>query len=238
LLLGQRAVDGAPGASPGAEAVLNLLALSGAVVTGEATLCTKRVAQTVLAPGADYGLALKGNRGAVHTQVQQFWHAAAAQDFAGVTVRRVRRCNTGHGRTEERRSLAVAAPQLPPLVQRWPAVASVIMVERMRHTAERTQQACHYYLSSLPPKGQTLHYAIRQHGRVENDLHWCLDVSLREDQCRIRDLRAAENVAMVRRMALQLLKRQPGETVGVPIRRLRAGWDNAYLVQVLSTGLT
>ncbi|MGE0826334.1 MAG: ISAs1 family transposase [Candidatus Binatia bacterium] len=65
-----------------------------------------------------------------------------------------------------------------------------------------------------------------------------LDVSFREDHCRIRDLRAAENVAMVRRMALQLLKRQPGETVGLPIRRLRAGWDNGYLVQVLSTGLT
>ena len=218
--------------------MLKLLALDGAVVTGDANLCTKRVAQTVLAQGADYVLALKGNRGPVYRQVSQFWQAAAAQDFAGVTVRRVRRCNTGHGRTEERRSFAVAAPTLPPLVQRWPGVASVIMVERRRRTAERTQQDCHYYLSSLPPKVQTLHYVIRQHWRVENDLHWCLDVSLREDQCRIRDLRAAENVAMVRRMALQLLKRQPGEPVGVPIRRLRAGWDNAYLVQVLSTGLT
>jgi predicted transposase YbfD/YdcC len=238
LLLGQQAVGGAPGESPGAEAVLKLLTLTGAVVTGDANLCTKRVAQTVVAKGADYVLALKGNRGAVHTQVHQFWQRAAAQDFAGVAVRRVRRVNTGHGRREERRSFAVAATQLPPLVQGWPGVASVIMVERARHTTTRTQQECHYYLSSLPPKVQPLHYAIRQHWRVENDLHWCLDVSFREDQCRIRDLQAAENVAMVRRMALQLLKRQPGETVGVPIRRLRAGWDNAYLVQVLSTGLT
>ena len=238
LLLGQRAVGGAPGESPGAEAVLKLLTLTGAVVSGDANLCTKRVAQAVVEQGADYVLALKGNRGAVHTQVHQFWQTAAAQDFAGVTVRRVRRRNTGHGRTEERRSFAVAARQLPPLVQRWPGVASVIMVERSRRTAARTQHQRHYYLSSLPPKVQTLHYAVRQHWRVENDLHWCLDVSFREDQCRIRDLRAAENVAMVRRMALQLLKRQPGETVGVPIRRLRAGWDNAYLVQVLSAGLT
>ena len=238
LLLGQRAVAGAPGESPGAEVMLKLLALTGAVVTGDANLCTKRVAQIVLAQGADYVLALKGNRGAVHRQVQQFWSAAAAQDFAGLAVRRVRRRNTSHGRTEERRSFAVAAAKLSPLVQCWPGVASVIMVERVRHTGERMQQECHYYLSSLPPKVQTLHYAIRQHWRVENDLHWCLDVSFREDHCRIRDLRAAENVAIVRRMALQLLKRQPGETVGVPIRRLRAGWDNAYLVQVLSTGLT
>jgi predicted transposase YbfD/YdcC len=238
LLLGQQAVSGAPGESPGTEAVLKLLVLTGAVVTGDANLCTKRVAQTVLAQGANYVLALKGNRGPVHTQVRQFWQAAAAQDFAEVRVRRVRRVNTGHGRTEERCSFAVAATQLPPLVQRWPGVASVIMVDRVRHTAQRTQRERHYYLSSLPPKVQTLHYAIRQHWRVENDLHWCLDVSFREDLCRIRDLRAAENVAMVRRMALQLLKRQPGETVGLPIRRLRAGWDNDYLVQVLSTGLT
>jgi predicted transposase YbfD/YdcC len=238
LLLGQRAVEGAPGESPGAEAVLKLLALKGAVVTGDANLCTKRVAQTIVAQGADYVLALKGNRGPVHTAVHQFWQAAAAQDFAGVAVRRVRRLTTGHGRTEERHSFAVAASVLPALVQSWPGVASVIMVKRSRSTAARTQHDCHYYLSSLPPKVQTLHYAIRQHWRVENDLHWSLDVSFGEDHCRIRDLRAAQNVALVRRMALQLLQRQPGETVGVPIRRLRAGWDNAYLVQVLSTGLT
>ena len=238
LLLGQCVVGGASGESPGAEAVLKLLTLTGAVITGDANFCTKRVAQTVVTRGGDYVLALKGNRGAVHTQVHQFWQRTAAQDFAPVAVRRVRRINTGHGRMEERRSFAVASTRLPALVQRWPGVASVIMVERVRLTAQRTQHACHYYLSSLPPKVQTLHYAIRQHWRVENDLHWCLDVSFREDQCRIRNLRAAENVAMVRRMALQLLKRQSGEIVGLPIRRLRAGWDNAYLVQVLSTGLT
>lgn len=238
LLLGQRVVAGAPGESPGAEAVLKLLALDGAVVTADANLCTKRVAQAIVAQGAAYVLALKGNRGPVHAHVQQFWQAAAAQDFAEGAVRRVRRRNTGHGRTEERRSFAVAATKLPPLVQRWPGVASVIRVERIRHPAERTQQDRHYSLSSVPPKVTALHHAIRQHWRVENDLHWGLAVSFREDQCRIRDLRAAENVAMIRRMALQLLKRQPGETVGVPIRRLRAGWDNAYLVRVLATGLT
>jgi len=81
----------------------------------------------------------------------------------------------------------------------------------------------------------TLHHAIRQHWRVENDLHWWLDVSSRGDHCRIRDLRAAENVALVRRMALPLLKRQPGEKVGVPSRRLRAGWDKAYLVPIRIT---
>jgi hypothetical protein len=69
-------------------------------------------------------------------------------------------------------------------------------------------------------------------------LHWCLDVSFKEDHCRVRHLRAAANLALVRRLALQLLNRQPGETVGLPIRRLRAGWDNASLVQVLATGLT
>jgi predicted transposase YbfD/YdcC len=238
LLLGQREVAGAPGESPGAEAVLKLLALAGAVVTGDANLCTQRVARTIVGQEADYVLALKGNRGPVHTQVRQFWRAAAAQDFAGIPVRRVRRLSTGHGRSEERCSFVVAATALPPLVQRWPGVASVVMVERVRSTATRTQREQHYYLSSLPPKVRTLHHAIRQHWRVENDLHWCLDVSFREDPCRVRHLRAAENLAMVRRMALQLLKRQPHETVGLPIRRLRAGWDNDYLVQVLATGLT
>lgn len=153
-------------------------------------------------------------------------------------MRQVRRVNTGHGRVEERCSRAVAAAALPALVQRWPEVASVVMVERVRRTAQRTQRQCHYYLSSLPPQGQTLHHAVRHHWRVENDLHWCRDVSFGEDRCRVRDHRAAENLAMVRRMALQLLKRAPTVAGGLPIRRLRAGWDTAYLVQVLATGLT
>jgi len=238
LLLGQQAIKGAPGESPGAAALLKLLALEGAIVTGDANFCTQRVARAVRGQGAEYLLALKGNRGAVYTQVQQFWRAAAATDFAEVQVRQVRRVNTGHGRVEERRSRAVAAAALPALVQRWPDVASVVMVERVRHTAQRTQRQCHYYLSSLPPKVQTLHHAVRHHWRVENDLHWCLDVSFGEDRCRVRDHRAAENLAVVRRMALQLLKRATTVSGGLPIRRLRAGWDTAYLVQVLATGLT
>jgi predicted transposase YbfD/YdcC len=238
LLLGQQAIKGAPGESPGAAALLKLLALEGAVVTGDANLCTQRVARAVRAQGAEYLLALKGNRGAVHTQVRQFWTTAVAADFADVRVRQVRRVNTGHGRVEERRSSVVAASALPSLVQRWPDVASVIMVERVRRTATRTQRERHYYLSSLPPKVQVLHHAVRQHWRVENDLHWCLDVSFGEDRCRVRHHRAAENLAMVRRMALQLLKRESVGSGGLPIRRLRAGWDTAYLVQVLATGLT
>jgi predicted transposase YbfD/YdcC len=181
VLLGQRAIKGAPGESPGAAALLKLVALEGAVVTGDATFCTQRVARAVRTQGADYLFALKGNRGAVHAQVRQFWTAAAVADFADVRVRQVRRVNTGHGRVEERRSSAVAASALPPLVQRWPEVASVVMVERVRRTATRTQRERHYYLSSLPPKVQVLHYAVRQHWRVENDLHWCLDVSFGED---------------------------------------------------------
>jgi hypothetical protein len=89
----------------------------------------------------------------------------------------------------------------------------------------------------LPPTVTTLHDASRPHWRLEHDVPWWLEVSFREDQCRMRDLRAAENVGRVRRMAVQLLNRQPGETVGLPIRRWRAGWDKAYLVQGLSTGL-
>jgi predicted transposase YbfD/YdcC len=238
LLLGQRALKGAPGESPGAATLLKLLALEGAIVTGDANFCTQRVARAVRAQGAEYLLALKGNRGAVPTHVQQFWPAAAATDSAHVRVQQVRRVNTGQGRVEGRRSSVVAASARPPLVQRWPAVASVVMVERVRHTATRTQRKCHSYLSSLPPKVQVLHRAVRQQWRIENDFHGSLDVSFGDDRCRIRDHRAAENLGLVRRMALQLLKRDSTGSGGLPIRRLRAGWDTAYLVQVLATGLS
>ena len=237
LLLGQRAIKGAPGESPGAAVLLKLLALGGAIVTGDANFCTQRVARAVRAQGADYLFALKGNRGTVHTQVRQFWTQVTAAGFADGRVRQVRRVNTGHGRGEERRSSVVAVSALPPLVQRWPDVASVVMVERVRRTATRTQRQRHYSLSSLPPKVQVLQRAVRQHWRIENDFHWSLDVSFGDDRCRVRHHRAAENLAMVRRMALQLLKREATGPGGLPIRRLRAGWDTPYLVQVLATGL-
>jgi hypothetical protein len=132
LLVGQQAMKGAPGESPGAAALLKLLALEGASVTGDATCCTQRGARAVRGQGAEYLLALKGTRGAGYPQGQQCWRAAAAPDFAAVPVRQVRRVNTGHGRVEERRRRAVAAAALPALVPRWPAVASVVMGERVR----------------------------------------------------------------------------------------------------------
>jgi predicted transposase YbfD/YdcC len=238
LRLGPRAPKGAPGESPGAATLLKLVALEGAIVTGDANFCTQRAARAVRARGAESLLALKGNRGAVHTHVRPFWQAAAATDFAHVRGRQVRRVNPGQGRGEERRSSGVAASARPPLVQRWPDVASVVMVERVRHTATRTPRKCHSYLSSLPPKAQVLHRAARQHGRIESDFQWSLAVSFGDARCRLRDPRAAENLGLVRRMALQLLKRASTGSGGLPIRRLRAGWDTAYLVQVLATGLS
>jgi hypothetical protein len=141
LLLGQRAIKGAPGESPDAAELLPLLAVEGAIVPGAANFCTQRVARAVRVQEAQYLLARKSKRGAGYAQVQQFWATAAAADFADGRVRRVRRVTTGHGRTEERSSFAVAASALPPLVQRWPDVASVVMVERVRRTATRTQSA-------------------------------------------------------------------------------------------------
>jgi predicted transposase YbfD/YdcC len=238
LLLGQRAIKGAPGEAPGAAVLLKLLALEGAIVTGDANFCTQRVARAVRAQGADYLFALKGNRGPVQTQVRQFWTQGTAAGFADGRVRQVRRVNTGHGRGEERRSFAGAASALPPLVQRWPDVAFGVRGERVRRTATRTQRQCPSYLSSLPPKVQGLPRAVRQQWRIEKDFHWSRDVSFGDDRCRVRHHRAAENLARVRRMALQLLKRESPGPGGLPIRRLRAGWDTAYLVQVLATGLS
>jgi hypothetical protein len=174
----------------------------------------------------------------IRLKLHPCWTQVTAAGFAAGRVRQVRRVNPGHGRGEERRSSVVAVSALPPLVPRGPDGASVVLGERVRPTATRTQRQCHYYLSSLPPKGQGLPRAVRQHGRIEKDFHWSLEVSFGAERCRVRHHRTAENLAMVRRMALQLLKREATGPGGLPIRRLRAGWDTAYLVQVLATGLT
>lgn len=175
--------------------------------------------------------------GPIFKPVKPFWQQAEAEGMSHAQIRRVRRVNKGHGRHEERTSFVAPAHLLPKENTHWPGLRSIVRVQRTRRIEQETTTHRHYFLSSLLPKVKALHSHVREHWRVENDLHWSLDVTFSEDKSRIRDRRAAENLGMVRRMALQLLKRESTAKVGVPIRRLRAGWDTDSLVQVLSAGL-
>jgi predicted transposase YbfD/YdcC len=237
LLLGQCAVEGTPGEPRAVPSLLDALAVEGAVITLDANGCTKAIAEAIVDNGAHYVLHLKGNRGPVHAHtVAQFdTDLGAALDAGHVQVER--QSERGHGRVEQR-VVWVAEPKLPThLTEAWSGLASVAMIERERSVDGRVTRERHYFISSLPPDANRIGDAARAHWSVENHLHWSLDVLLGEDDSRIRHGFGAQNFALIRRIALTLLKRPEAGKQSVPIKRKRAGWDSDYLLKLLSLGV-
>jgi predicted transposase YbfD/YdcC len=237
LLLGQCTAAGAPGEPQAVSPLLEGVAIEGAVITLDANGCTKAIATTIVEQKADYVLHLKGNRGPVHAHVVAQFNADLEVEHAAGRMQVHQQNDHGHGRVEQRTTYA-ALPKLPRAIHNaWPRLASVAMIERERTIDGRTTRERHYFLSSLSPDAERLSHAARAHWSVENHLHWSLDVAMREDDSRIRQGFAAQNVALLRRIALTLL-RQPGSGKGsVPIKRKRAAWNPAYLLTLLSLGL-
>jgi predicted transposase YbfD/YdcC len=232
LLLGQVAVAGAPGEVAALPALIGMLDVEGAVLTADANGCTGDVAAACADAGADYVLCLKGNRGKLHAHVQALFDAAGPHP-AGTYVTH----DAAHGREESRRVSALPLLDWPLKTERWKGAATCVRVERSRAGGVEASLEVHYYLSSLPPDSARLAHAIRTHWGVENSLHWVLDVAFAEDRRRIRDATGAQNFAALSRLALTLLKRETGHKAGIAAKRKKAGWDDAYLLRVLSAGI-
>jgi predicted transposase YbfD/YdcC len=233
LLLGQVAVDEKSNEITAIPVLLKTLELSGAIVTIDAMGCQKEIARTIRDEGADYLLALKGNHGHLYEQVVAFWEEAYRRSFKGYGVMSYhRQWNEAHGRFEARRCWASSDLSWLPGREEWDGLRSVVFVESERFVGESLSVEGRYYLSSLPADAKLLNEAARSHWGVENSLHWVLDVTFGEDRSRIRKENAPENFGLLRRLALCLLK---GETSKGSIKgkRLRASWDEEYLLQVL-----
>ena len=230
LLLGQQRVEGAPGEVAAIPDLLKRLRIDGAIVTTDANGCTKKVAEAVREANAEYVLALKGNRGPLHEQVKKLFDVAETKGFRGVRTHRSKA--KGHGRDESR------VVRVLPFAEAWGwrDMKSAVMVERTRNLRGKTTTQRHYYVASLDADVAELARIIRGHWGIENNLHWLLDVAFDEDSRRIRDECSAENWALVSRLALMMLKRSP-ERLSVALKRKKAGWDTAYLAQVLGGGI-
>jgi predicted transposase YbfD/YdcC len=233
LLLGQVAVEGAPGEVSGLVELIGLLDVTGAVVTADANGCADKVARACVDGGADYVLALKGNRGTLHTYVTRLFEAAGTRSrAAGALTGEV-----GHGRAEVREVWVVQPKAWPVKEGTWPGLRTALLIERERLEADgRPTLERHYYLSSLPPDAPRIARAVRSHWGVENGLHWCLDVGFNEDRRRIRHRNGAQNYALLCRIALMMLKRDTRLRAGIALKRQNAGWDHPYLLRLLASG--
>jgi predicted transposase YbfD/YdcC len=236
LLLGQRAVDAKSNEITAIPELLKLLDLSGALVTIDAIGCQKAITEEIREGGADYVLTVKENQPTLYADVRRLFLGGLEDDFPGQEHRHLRTVERGHGRDEERHYHLVEAPaELVAKHAEFAGLRTLGMVHRVRRVgnAEPTGETT-FYISSLPLKIRTFARAVRGHWKVENELHWVLDVAFREDASRLRKDHGPENLGLIRRIALSLLKRAAtAKRVGVACKRKQAGWNEDFLAEVL-----
>lgn len=233
VLLGVEKVPGAPGETRGLTELLSLFDLDGAVLSLDANGCSKAMATTIVDRGGEYILALKGNRGPLHRLVVEHFHQLEEKHFRG-RVRADHEVERSHGREVRRDVHAISASFLPLASQeQWTKLTSVTRVRRQRLLKGKMTVEYHYFLSSLPPDAKRLAALIRAHWSVENQLHWVLDVTMREDECGIEHSTTAQNVGLLRRMVVSRLGRPDTGKKSQKMKQLYAAANDDYLLQLL-----
>jgi len=231
LVLGQLRVAAKSNEITAVPQLLRALDLAGCLVTLDAMGCQKNIAKEIIESDAEYVLALKGNQATVYDEVRTYLDDAilhAAGELAYTET-----IEKDHGRLETRRCWQSARLDWFADRNQWEGLRSVGVVEAVRELKGQIQTERRYYLSSLALDASRLARAVRAHWSVENQLHWVLDVQFGEDQSRARSGHAAENLATLRRLALNLLKRDTTKQRGIRGKQKNAGWNHRYLLHLL-----
>jgi len=213
--------------------LLEVLALGGRIVTIDAMGCQTAIARTIHAKGGDYVLSLKGNQSRLHDDIRALFADAEARDFRDLPHTTAETVDGDHGRIEVRRAWATDDLAWLPDRRRWPGLRSVLRVDSERTVGDRTSHETRFFLSSLPPDAAHLARVVRSHWAIENSLHWVLDVAMHQDQARLRTGHAPANLAILQHIALNLLKQECTEKLGIKNKRLAAGWDHDYLLRII-----
>lgn len=236
LVLGQIAVEEKSNEITAIPALLNLLMLKGCIVTIDALGCQTAIARTIIDREADYVLALKENQETLYHEVVHLFADAEETNGADYTTDDAQTVDGGHGRVEIRRYQTISDPvtlaHLDPDAE-WAGLRGIGMVEAERREKGKVTRERRYYLTSLT-NAATFGRAVRSHWGIENGLHWVLDIAFREDESRARQGASAQNLVVLRHIALNLLKQEQTAKVGIKNKRLKAGWDERYLLKVIA----
>jgi predicted transposase YbfD/YdcC len=235
LVLGQRKVHEKSNEITAIPELLKLLEIQGCLVSIDAMGCQTEIAKTIIEQGADYVLALKANQGNMYEDVTQLFDLARQQDLNDFGDQFYSTKEKGHGGIEIRRYAVMGDTEYLLGAEKWAGLRSIGMVELERRVnGQISSIEQRYYLLSFECDVRRFANAVRNHWSIENQLHWVLDVSFSEDARRGCQGYSAENLAVIRHIAVNLLSQEKRASVGIENKRLKAGWDNRYLETVLS----
>ena len=239
LVLGQRKVDEKSNEITAIPELLKLLALSGCIVTIDAIGTQTNIAKTIVEAEADYVLSVKENQGHLYEDIAVLFGVDQAQNFKYASLEYAQTTNKAHGRIEVRECWSTSNPEYLDLIrgrQDWAGLKSIAMVLGTRIIEGKQTKRVRFYISTLPSQAERFLHIVRKHWSIENDLHWVLDVALNEDRSRVRKDQAPQNLAVLRHIALNLLKQEKTAKGGIHAKQLQAAWKEDYLRKVLAAG--
>ena len=233
ISLGQLVVDAKSNEITAIPKLLEMLQLKGAIVTIDAAGCQTEIARRIVDAGGHYVLNVKGNQGALCDGIETFFVEDLDGKMPTVPVRQRHSTSKGHGRRESRWHYVCSVPRGLPDSDRWPGLKAIGMVISNNERDGKECVSIRYYVLSKKMPVKKFAAIVKGHWAIENELHWQLDVTFREDHCRIRKGNADANFSILRRIALMLLKNEKTAKLGVKNKRLSAGWSEDYLLKVL-----
>ncbi len=238
MALGQRKVDEKSNEITAIPELLDMLEVAGCTITIDAMGCQTAIAHQIVAKQADYVLAVKENQGHLYEDISYLFDLFLKEDNPLEFIDDYHKTvGKDHGRLETRRCYTLAADRYQASVRNlsdWEHIRSLVLVISERQIGTQTTTQARYFISSAPPVAAKMLGAVRSHWGVENSLHWVLDVVFDEDHSRVRKDNAPQNLAVIRQLALNLLKKEKSAKGGIQAKRLQAAWDENYLLKVLS----